>query len=82
MSKDGKGVSYEGRHGWKACLLPARVGIFISDVILLDSTFPCLYLYLACIQLCFPPGKSINSRNESTVSDVLRAFLELVYNYY
>ena len=36
------------------------------DVILLDSTFPYLYLDLACKQLCFQPGKGINRRNEST----------------
>ena len=47
-------------------LLPARVGISNFDVILLDSTFPYLYLDLACKQLCFPPRKGINRRNEST----------------
>ena len=66
LSKDGKGASYDGRDGWKSCLFPARVGIPNFDVILLDSNFPCLYLDLACKQLCFPPGKGINRRNEST----------------
>ena len=45
---------------------PARVGISNFDVILLDKTFPYLYLDLACKQLCFLPGKGINSRNERT----------------
>ena len=67
-----KGASYEGRDGWKACLFPARAGIFIFDVILLDSTFPYLYLDLACKQLCFPPGKGINRRNESTISGLFK----------
>ena len=66
MSEDGKGASYDGRDGWKGCLFPARVGIFNFDVILLDSAFPYLYLDLACKQLCLPPGKGINRRNEST----------------
>ena len=66
LSKEGKGVSYDGRDGWKSFLFPARVGISNFDVILLDSTFPYLYLDLACKQLCFPPGKGINRRNEST----------------
>ena len=66
LSKDGKGASYDGRDGWKSCLFPAKVGICNFDVILLDSTFPYLYLDLACKQLCFPPGKGINRRNEST----------------
>ena len=64
-----KGASYEGRDGWKDCLFPARVGIFIFDVILLDSTFPYLYLDLACKQLCFPPGKGINRKNEITIAE-------------
>ena len=66
LSKDGKSASYDGRDGWKSCLFPARVGISNFDVSLLDSTFPYLYLDLACKQLCFPPGKGINRRNEST----------------
>ena len=60
LSEDGKSASYDGRIGWKSCLFPARVGISNFDVILLDSTFPYLYLDLACKQLCFPPGKGIN----------------------
>ena len=66
LSKDGKSASYDGRDGWKGCLYPARVGISNFDVTLLDSTFPYLYLDLACKQLCFPPGKCVNRRNEST----------------
>ena len=66
LSKDGKGASFDGRDGWKSCLFPARVGISNFGVILLDSTFPYLCLDLACKQLCFPPGKGINRRNEST----------------
>ena len=66
LSKDGKRAFYDGRNGWKSRLIPARVGISNFDVILLDSTFPFLYLDLACEQLCFPPVKRINRRNEST----------------
>ena len=75
LSKDGEDASYEGRDGWKSCLFPARVGTFNFDAILFDSTFPYLYFDLACKQLCFPPGKSINRRNESTTSEL---FGELV----
>ena len=50
----------------KVVFFPARVGFSNVDVTLLDSTFPYLYLDLACKQLCFPPGKGINRRNEST----------------
>ena len=70
-------MSYEGRDGWKSCLFPARVGIFIFDVILLDSTFPYLYLDLACTQLCFPPGKGINWRNEGTISELFRTLFRI-----
>ena len=77
MSKDGRGASYEGRDGWKSCLFPARIGIFTFDDILLDSTFPYLYLDLACKQLCLPPGKGINRRNESTISELYRIFQSL-----
>ena len=66
LSKDGKGASYEGRDGWTGCLFPARVGTPTFDAILFDSTFLYLYSDLACKQLCFPPGKNINRRNEST----------------
>ena len=43
---------------------------FIFDAILLDSAFPYLYLDLECKQLCFPPGKGINKRLESTFSEL------------
>ena len=33
------------------------------------STFPYLYLDLACKQLCFPPRRNINRRNESTKTE-------------
>ena len=35
--------------------------------IMIKSTFPYLYLDLACKQICFPPRKGINRRNESTI---------------
>ena len=66
LSKDGKGASCDGREGWKGCLFPARVGTPTFAAILFNSTFPYLYFDLACKQLCFPPGKGINRRNEST----------------
>ena len=78
LSKDGKGASYEGRDGWKSCLFPARVGTLAFDAKLFDSTFPYLYFDLACKQLCFPPGKSINKKNESTTSE---HFTELFENF-
>ena len=31
------------------------------------STFPSLYLSLACKQLCFPPRKGLNRRKERTM---------------
>ena len=43
---------------------------FPFDVVLLVSTFPYLYLDLACKQLCFPPRKGIKRRNESTISEL------------
>ena len=61
----------------KVDFFPARVGIFIVDSMLLDSTFPYLYLDLACKQLCFPPGKSINRRNKSTISALFRTLQSL-----
>ena len=77
LSKDGKGACYEGREGWKGCLFPARVGTLTFDVILVDNTFPYLYFDLACKQLCFPPGKSKNRRNESTTSELYGNLTEL-----
>ena len=56
------------------CLFPARVGIFDFDVIMYKVLFPILYLDLACKQLCFPTGKGINRRNESTKTQVLLLF--------
>ena len=55
----------EGMVG-KVVFFPARVGISNFDVILLDSTFPYLYLDLTCKKQCFPPRKRINRRNENT----------------
>ena len=47
-------ISRQGRH-------------LSSDKYYDSSTFPYLYLDLACKQLCFPPRKGINRRNKSTV---------------
>ena len=74
LSKDGKGASYEGRNGWKSCLFLARVGISDFDVIIWKVLFPILYLDLACKQLCFPPGKAVNRRNESADLEFLEPF--------
>ena len=60
---------------------PARVGILIFDVIPLDSTFPYLYLDLARKQLCFPPGKGINRRNESTTERTFITLVETLQNF-
>ena len=62
-------------------LIPARVGIFMFDGIPLESSFPYLYFELACKKLCFPPGKGINRRNESTISELLGTISELGNNY-
>ena len=69
----------------KSCLFPARVGTLAFDAILFDSTFPYLYFDLACKQLCSPPGKSINRRNESKKSELwgtVENFGELSENFY
>ena len=71
--RDGKSASYDGRDGWKSCLFP-RVGTLTFDAILFDGTFPYLYFDLACQQLCFPPGKGINRRNESTKNTIVVIF--------
>ena len=47
-------------------VFPAGVGICDFDMILDKLFFPIVYLDLACKQLCFPPGKGINRRHEST----------------
>ena len=47
---------------------------FPFDVLLLNSTFPYLYLDFACKQLSLPPGKGINRRNESTISELSEPF--------
>ena len=57
----------------------ARVGILMFDAIPLESTFPYLYLDLACKQLCFPPGKGINRRNESTISELFTTVSQLLF---
>ena len=56
LSKDGNDAVREGRNGWKSVYFPPE-----------SASFPYLYLDLACKQLCFPPGKGINRRNESTI---------------
>ena len=56
LSRDGKDASYEGSNGLKKCWLPAKVGIFCL-MFKNESTFPHLYLDLACKQFCFPPRK-------------------------
>ena len=65
LSKDGKNAVHEGRNG--------RRGVYFTPESELSlyrkhdsSTFHYLYLDLACKQLCLPPRKGINRRNEST----------------
>ena len=67
-------MSFEGKDGWKSCLFPARVGFSDFDVIMYKVHFPILYIDLACKQLCFPPGKGIDRRNESTKTQQLLLF--------
>ena len=45
------------------------------DSIIYKSSFPYLWLDLACKHLCFPPRKGIYKRNEITESQVLLLFL-------
>ena len=61
----------------RVVLFPARVGTPTFDAIPFDSTFLYVYLDLACKQLCFPPGKGINRRNESTTAERCRTFQSL-----
>ena len=61
----------------RVCLFPARVGTLTFDAIPFNSTFPYLYFDLACKQLCFPLGKSINRRNESTTLELFGILTEL-----
>ena len=74
LSKDGKDASYEGKHGGKGCLFPARVGPSIFWSIYDESTFFYVYVDLACQQLCFPPGKDMKRRNKSTKEDMCYQF--------
>ena len=67
LSKDGIDAVREERNGRKGVYFPARVGIFPFDKYYDSSTFPYLYLDLASKQLCFPPRKSINRRNENKI---------------
>ena len=63
----------EGMNGNIVCF-PPESAFFIFDIIPVNSTFPYLYLDLACKQLCFPRGKGINRGNESTKLELYRAF--------
>ena len=64
-SKLRKDASYEGRKRWKNVFFSTRVVISAFDVVFCKSTFPYLYLDLACKHSCFPSVKGINWRNES-----------------
>ena len=67
LSKDGKDAVREGRNGQKGVYFPIESASFFFDKQYDESTFPYLYLDLACKQLCFPPRKGINRRNKSTI---------------
>ena len=49
------------------------------DAIPLESTFPYLFLDLACKPLCFPPGKGIKRTNESAIGELFRTFSEILF---
>ena len=66
----------------ESCLFPARFGTTTFDAIFFDSVFPYLYFDLACEQLCFPPGKSMKRRNESTTSERCRIFQNFSREYF
>ena len=76
LSKDGKGASYDKIDGWKSCLIPAWVGIFDFDAMINRVFFPICTFDLACEELCFPPGKGIERRNESTKNTSVVILLE------
>ena len=42
LSKHGKGASYDGRHEWRNCFIPARIGISDFDVIIYKVLLPIL----------------------------------------
>ena len=67
LSKDGKDPVREGRNGRKGVYLPPESASFPFDKYYDYSTFPYLYLDLACKQLCSPPKKNINRRNKCTI---------------
>ena len=67
LSKDGKDAVREGRNGRKGVYFLPESASFFFDKLYDYSTFPYLYLDLACKQLCVPPRKGINRRNESTI---------------
>ena len=48
------------------------------DAMPLESTFPYLYIDVACKQLSFSLGKYMNSRNESTISELFRFLQSLL----
>ena len=50
----------------KVVYFPPESAFLTLMLYLSKSTFPYLYIDLACKQLCFPPGKGINRRNEDT----------------
>ena len=61
----------EEMFGKVVCLPPDLT--FSTLMLYLKSTFPYLYLDLACKQLYFPPGNGINRRNGITSSDFFGA---------
>ena len=67
LSKDGKDAVREGRNGRKGVYFPPESASFPLINNMLKSTFPYLYLDLACKQLSLPPRKGLNRRNESTI---------------
>ena len=50
----------------KVVYFPPESAFLTFEVLFPESIFPYLYFDLAGKQLCFPPGKSINRRNENT----------------
>ena len=81
LSKDGKDAVREGRNGWKGVYFPPESASFLWYIIWLKY-FSYLYLDLACKQLCFPPRKGINRRNESTIIYYLNCCLQVLYIYW
>ena len=64
-------ASYEGKDGWKSCLLPARFAIFYFGVIIYEVVSPvCILTWRVNNYVLARKGR--NGRNESTNLELFR----------